>query len=573
MWEMIATGVVGFFGLFIATFVAFKTFYRKTSANEAFVRTGVGGNRVVMDGGAFVVGFLHEVKWISLETLRLQVERSEKGALITKDNLRMDVTVDFFIRVQPDRESIMQSARSLGDRSLSPDSIKDLMEAKLVGALRDTAAQRNLLEIHLHREDFAEQVQNFLRPELRQNGLLLEGVSIVNLDQTDKQHLDPNNLFDAEALRYITNVTATKGVEKNLIERKAEVERKEQDTTAFKQKLDFDRDQEFASASQTREIESYRAEQEAQTASFKLEQELNVRRKQEETQRGGEQARIVREQAVEQTQVEKELAIERSKRDRDIGIIEKEKEREARDAEKLVVVAQRERAAQEVHTVEATAGAEREKQVVIIQQQAESERDKIKKQIAADAAAYEVAKQAEAEARAAEQRATAIERLAAARLTEAQAQAEGERQLIAAKNTISRDVLVQQAVLQALETAPTVVHELMKPAEKISDIKVLNVAGMGGGNGSGAIDGGANRVVSAFLQAGAALPMFKEMLRFAGVDTDANSLGDLARKAVRGLPGFEKVAEVVPEEVRSEAGRPGDGRKPRIEMPERTRQG
>jgi uncharacterized membrane protein YqiK len=571
----IAVGAVIVFVIFISAVIAWKAFYKKAKADEAFVRTGMGGAKVFSDSGGFIVPLVHEVKWISLETMRLEVERKSKDALITNDKFRVDVKVEFYIRVPARSDQILTAARSLGEKSLSAESVKELVEAKLVGALRSVAATKNMIELHEDRDGFADEVQKALMNDLPQNGLNLESVSIVFLDQTDKDVLDPKNVFDAEGLKLITDATERARKEKNEIARRAEVAIKEQDVRAVKEKLELEKDQEYASAAQYKEVETYRAEREAETMKFKIEQEQAVREREITKERAISEAEIIKDQQVkeadisreqrvreadisketylisrqkerEETEIQKELAIEVAQREKEIGIIQKEKERELEHAKELEAVAEKEQAHQNVITVEKTAEADRQKQVLLIQQQADSEKDQIEKQIAADAAAYEVLKKAEATQKAAEMQAIAKERLAKAILAEMTAQADGEKKIIEAKNVIDRNVLLKEGLVELANVFPAIVREAMKPAEKISDIKVLNVGGMGGGEGGGF---GANKVVDAFLQAGAALPMFKEMLRFADVDSKKGIL-DTLKKAANQFPVLKDLLAKIPEDLK-----------------------
>src|SRR5439155_23058989 len=112
----------------------------------------------IIDGGSFVVGFLHNIRMISLETMQLEVARKGEQALITKDKYRVDLEVVFHIRVERNEEQVMNAARSLGDKALSAASVKDLVEGKLVGALRSVAATRDLMELHQKRDEFADAV-------------------------------------------------------------------------------------------------------------------------------------------------------------------------------------------------------------------------------------------------------------------------------------------------------------------------------------------------------------------------------------------------------------------------------
>lgn len=575
------------FGIICVFFIAFKMFWKKASADLAFVKTGGRGASVIVDGGTFIIPALHEIKWVNLETMRLLVQRSGKDALITKDKFRVDVMVEFYIKVEPLKEQILSASRSLGEKSLTPDTVKSLVEAKLVGALRTVAATKDMIDLHQDRQSFEDIVQDNLRSDLRANGLTLESVAITHLDQTDKTALDPDNVFDAEGLKLITRATERARKEKNEIQRDAELAIKEKDVqtdiaikaqnadnelknnkikqetevtvkqqniAAQKAKIDADQDLEQKAAQQFKEVETYKAERAAETQRFKYEQEQSVRTREIEKDRAIREADIQRELAVstadlarqtaivskereaEEARIAKELAVERAERDKQIGIIEKVREQEAAEAEKLATVAERERAAQHVITVQREAEAERDKLVVIIDQRAQSEREQIEKQIAADAEAYEIKKQAEAEAGAAEQRAQAIERLAEAKLKEAEAYAEGQFKLIEAKNATAQNILVQEAVLKLLEKAPEIVRETMAPADKISDIKILNLTGGGfgaGGNG-GSGEGGSlvGKMVGSVLEAGAAYPLFKELLKFAKVDLDGKSPGELAESAV-----------------------------------------
>src|SRR5436309_8808795 len=178
--------------------------YRKASANMAFVRTGMGGVKVIRDKGSVVVPVLHQVIPVSLETMRLNVERRGTHALITKDNLRVDLSAEFYIKVQANDEDIIQAARSLGGRNVQSDAVSELVQEKLVSALRTVAATKELVELHSKRDEFASAVQAIVIHDLAHNGLTLESVTISSLDQTDPEQLQDRNVFDAQGLRKIS---------------------------------------------------------------------------------------------------------------------------------------------------------------------------------------------------------------------------------------------------------------------------------------------------------------------------------------------------------------------------------
>ena len=141
--------------------------YVKTSADQAFVRTGLNGQHPIIDGGAMVIPVVHEIVPVSLLTMRLDVDRSGPDALITGDNLRADVAAEFYIKVQKIKEDIINAATSLGERSVDAESVKLLVNQKLVSALRTVAATRSLHELHTKRDEFASAVQAIVEKDLR----------------------------------------------------------------------------------------------------------------------------------------------------------------------------------------------------------------------------------------------------------------------------------------------------------------------------------------------------------------------------------------------------------------------
>src|SRR4051812_41948617 len=208
--------------ILIAIMSVITKLYRKASANMAFVRTGMGGARVIRDGGTVVLPVIHQIIPVSLETMRLNVERRGPHALITHDNLRVDLSAEFYIKVQADSDNILQAARSLGGRNVQPEAVSELVQEKLVSALRTVAATKDLVELHSKRDEFASSVQEIVQHDLASNGLSLESVTISALDQTDPSALQERNVFDAQGLRKIAEITQKARIERNEIEREAE---------------------------------------------------------------------------------------------------------------------------------------------------------------------------------------------------------------------------------------------------------------------------------------------------------------------------------------------------------------
>src|SRR5204863_9082069 len=160
-----------------------------------------------------------------------------------KDNLRVDLSAEFYIKVQANRDDILQAARSLGARNVQADAVSELVQEKLVSALRTVAATKDLVELHAKRDEFASAVQQIVIHDLSHNGLTLESVTISSLDQTDPTQLQEPNVFDAQGLRKIAEITQRARVERNEIERESEQAVVAKNVVTRKKVLDMERDQ------------------------------------------------------------------------------------------------------------------------------------------------------------------------------------------------------------------------------------------------------------------------------------------------------------------------------------------
>ena len=140
--------------------------YIRATKEIAFVRTGMGGEKVVKDGGAIVLPVVHETIPVNMNTLRIEVEKTQKDALITKDRMRVDVKADFYLRVAPNAEGISMAAQTLGTRTMRVEELKKLMESKFVDVLRAVAAEMSMTEMHEQRSEFVQKVQQNVMADL-----------------------------------------------------------------------------------------------------------------------------------------------------------------------------------------------------------------------------------------------------------------------------------------------------------------------------------------------------------------------------------------------------------------------
>jgi flotillin len=419
--------------------VVITRLYRKTAADEAFVKTGVGGRRCIIDGGAIVIPVVHEVIPVSLRTFKLQIDRTGPEALITADFLRADVKAVFYIRVQKEEKAIEQAATSLGAISGDAHFVQNLIQEKLVSALRTVAATQTLHALNAKRAEFAEAVQKIVAEDLKPNGLTLESVTISSLDQAPLESMRPQeNVFDAEGARTIAEKVQSQRVARNTIQREADQKVKEQDVRTAQYVAQQDVVEAKARADSEGEIAANRAlaEQRAKTVAAEqarlagiaqVESERQIELARVEQNRSIEVANQQREQSKEVAGVEKQKAVELARRAQQIAIAQAEKNRA--DAEALQLSAQREReaASQQVKTVEVKLTAERDKEKAVIAKQAEVEQQKIARQMDADVAAYAQIKKAEAEQTSADKQAKARVALAEAARQAKSLEAEGDQ--------------------------------------------------------------------------------------------------------------------------------------------------
>ncbi len=433
---LIGTGV--FLTVICAVLLVITKLYVKTKANEAFVRTGMGGMKVVQDGGAIVFPVIHELVKIELSTIRLQVSRTETDALITKDKLRADIFAEFYVRVQPLEESIKSAARSFG-ANMNDGAVTMVVEDKLVSALRNVAATKTLEELNTQRDEFIARVTEIVSPDLAHNGLTLETATISKLDQTDPKNLRDTNIFDAQGLKTIALTTQEALTERNRLEREGELARKQMDVTTRQHILGLERQQKETEAGQAAEIAKIQAAKDREAKESQIQSQRGIELADVEKHKAVEVAEQQRAQATEVAEREKQRAlteadqrVEVAQRQKEAAIAEAETLRVQKEAERAIAESERERAMQQVKTVQVTAEAEREKAKQVIAAQATAEKDYVTAAKRADGDAYKTQKDADARQAAAHAEAEAVRMMAAAQAdaTKATAEADQATQLV-----------------------------------------------------------------------------------------------------------------------------------------------
>lgn len=516
--------------------------YRRASKEIAFVRTGFGGEKVVMNGGALLLPVFHEAMPVNMNTVRLAVERKNADALITLDRLRIDVKAEFYVRVRPDREAIAMAAQTLGMRTMHSENLKELVEGKFVDALRSVAAGMTMNQLHEQRSDFVQKVQQVSSADLAMNGLELESVSLTGLDQTSIEHFNANNAFDAEGLTKLTEQIELRKKARNDIEQDTRVQIEAKNLEAQRQSFLISRDNEFARLEQEREIEMRRAEQMSEIA-----------RQQSERQREAEQARIEAKQLTDAAQIEADRAVQEAKiaqtqaleiarQEQQIAVQNKSREESQAKAEADKARAEAVSAEEQVVTARETEIAERAKRIELIQAAKEAERQALGVKVEAEAEKQAAADRAEALRAAAKGEAEAEKLRAEASRVRFEVEAAGKRAVNEAANLLSSENISLQAKLELLKVLPEIIREAAKPMEAIDSIKIVQVDGLtgaGGGTGGEIVSAGgdqnlAQSAVAAALRYRAQAPVVDGLMKELGLD--GSTLDSLVKGATAEKP-------------------------------------
>lgn len=557
----------GIFIVFIILMLFLARLYTRASKEVSFVRTGFGGEKVIMNGGAIVLPVLHETIPVNMNTLRLEVRRANEQALITKDRMRVDVQAEFYVRVKPTNESIANAAQTLGKRTINPNLLKELVEGKFVDALRAVAAEMAMEELHEQRVEFVQKVQAAVSEDLLKNGLELETVSLTSLDQTVQDHFNPQNAFDAQGLTKLTEEIEARKKQRNDIEQDTEVAIQKKNLEAERQKLELARETEYAKLEQQREIEVRKAEQganikqeQAQKHKEAMETQIQAKQKIDQAQilaeRAVEEERIQKDQLLKERDISKQKSIETAEIDREksvtlsdqeraIAIAEKSKDKSVAQAEADKAKALAVKAEEQVTTSKETEIAERKKAIDLVEARKQAERAAIGITVAADAEKRAAADKAEALRTIANGQADkltiAAKADANAEVMKAEAaekryavEATGKKALYEAENVLDPKVIAMQIKMAIIKNLDKIIHESVKPISAIDGIKIIQVEGMNGApaNGSGESGAGkggsgnlADQMVNSALRYRSQAPLVDNLLSELGISGgDINGL-------------------------------------------------
>ncbi|MCY4148904.1 MAG: SPFH domain-containing protein [Gammaproteobacteria bacterium] len=603
MW-LIAVVVV-----IVVTVYLLNWLYYRSSRGMAFVRTGLGGEKVVINGGALVLPIIHEITEVNLNVVRIPVVAVENAALISRDRMRVDIKAEFFVRVVQQPESVSNAASTLGRRTTEPEQLVELLSGKFIGSLRAVASQMTLDEMHENREGIQARLEDRAIALLAQNGLELESVAITELNQTDLEFFNPSNRFDAEGMTELIETIEARRKLRNDIEQSSMVAIRERNLAAEKEALRLEQESENSRLEKERQIEAIRAEQKADIQKSRVSMEADAERTRIETehltremeidrqstleateiaaQEEVEKVRIAREKSTRTEQIKQRQSVEqeeiRANEQLELARMEQEKNLQTARVERDKVVRSQEisqdksvqedeisaheklemaRIASERDIHEARIEKERElrrleleretvleladieRQISILNKQAEQQSAKIKNETAR-AKAIEAEEQVNTsrEQEIAE-RTASVDKLIASKDAEVKkieadaeqfaeaVKAEAQRLRYEAENMLSDNARAGMLRDKLIERLEGIIRESAKPMEQIEGIKILHVDGVAN-TGSTGKSSPTDEVIDSILRYRAQAPLIDEMMKEVGIP-DPNvgkGMGEIFRAA------------------------------------------
>jgi uncharacterized membrane protein YqiK len=491
----------------------FSRFYHKVEQGKVIVRNGVGGS-VVCFGGIFVVPIIHRYEVMDISVKRVEIAREGKDGLICKDNLRADIRVAFFVRVNQTREDVLKVAQLLGCQKASdPTTLMEFFDAKFSEALKTVGKKFDFVQLYTERETFKNEILQIIGTDL--NGYVMDDAAIDYLEQTDVSLLNSKNILDSEGIKKITELTAEQSVLANQIERDKQKTIKQQDVTAREAILELEKQNAEAEAKQKREIsiinsrETAEAEKVAQEERFKSEMARVKADEEIEVAEQNKQRQVIvamkakeSTDAVETERVDRKRLLERTEKEKlvELAVIEKEKHVEVEKKNIQSVI--RERVAVEKDTVveeekikdtRAIAEAERYKTVAIKKAEEESEKKLIvevkaaeSSKQAAEKTAEKVIIDADAKLKASQKEAESIKVIADAKIIDESASGVAEAKVIEAKafaqakgDTAMVDVKEKEGTVEADVLRKKYMAEAEGIKEKATSMKALDEVGRG----------------------------------------------------------------------------------------------
>lgn len=387
-------------------------FYRKVDQGRALVISKMSGDPVVTFSGGLVLPVIHRAEEMDISVKTIEIDRRGGEGLICQDNIRADIKVTFFVRVNKTADDVLKVAQSIGVRRASDQNAVELLfTAKFSEALKTVGKRLEFEDLYKERERFRDDIVRVIGEDL--NGYVLEDAAIDFLEQTPLEHLNKDDVLDAQGIHKITMLTTQQNVLTNKYQQEERKEITRQNVEADQAILELEKQRAEATARQQREIAVMQARETAETdktraeerkraemAKLATDEELAIAEENKQRQVAVAQWNKQRTITVEAERVEKDRGMEVVAREREVELSRIAKEK-ALEAEKKVIadlisgrISVEKKVAEEeegILTLRALATAGRNKDVLRIGAEAAAQ-EKLVKEIKAAEAMEEVSK-------------------------------------------------------------------------------------------------------------------------------------------------------------------------------------
>lgn len=386
-WMLIALIVVGAILLIMVVAAVFiASFFKKVPQGKAIIRSGMGELKVSFNKGIYVIPLLHKQEIVDISVKKVEIQRLGNDGLICKDNLRADIKVAFFVRVNPKDPDVIKVAQTIGaERASDISTLNTLFEAKFSEALKTVGKRFNFIELYDSRERFKKEILETIDEDL--NGYKLDDCAIDYLEQTPLQFLKADNILDSVGIKKITELTATQNILANKIRREEEKTITEQNVEAKEAILEYNRQLAEKEERQRREIQNIKAREQAEIDKVNQEERLRSERAKIATEeeigiaQANKERQIIvalkskeRTEAIETERVDKDRLLEVNEKERIVTLAQIEKEKAIEEEKKQIQDIVSERVAidkkvaeqeEKIKDLKAIAEAERTKQVAL----------------------------------------------------------------------------------------------------------------------------------------------------------------------------------------------------------------
>ncbi|WP_066256532.1 hypothetical protein [Hydrogenophaga flava] len=432
---LVSAGIAAF--LLLCFIAMFAKFYRKIEQGHALIINTLRAEPEVTFTGRMVYPIIHKAELMEISVKTIEIDRSGNEGLICRDNIRADIKVKFFVRVNKTADDVLKVAQSIGcERASSQETLEELFSAKFSEALKTVGKAMDFVDLYQARDRFRDEIIAQIGNDL--SGYVLDDAAIDYLEQTPLSKLDANNILDAQGIKKITELTATEHVRTNELRRNEELQIKKKNVETQESLLELERQAADAQARQSREVATVKAREEAETLKIQAEEKTKseLARLQAEQSVSVQQENVLREKEVAENNRKRAVAIEEEKviRARELEVVDREKEVTLQKIEKDKAVEVQKKAIADVIreriVVERTV-AEQEEAIKELRVVAEADRTKQSTVIMAEGQAEEKlileVKAAEAQERKARHKASEETTLAEARLKVAEKEAEAKK--------------------------------------------------------------------------------------------------------------------------------------------------